>query len=91
MKINLKITALGIFSAVEILGFVGFIAVLIYCITQSAQIVALGDILHNPLTITMVVLLAIGSIGFFISNPGQDKLDEAQMNEWRRGRMRIAA
>lgn len=88
-RIKEALTMLNFFAALEFLGIIGFIAILIYCGIQSAQAtVSLGDVLKNPLSLDMVVLLAVGAISFFISNPGQDKLDKAQMDEWRAERKR---
>lgn len=86
-RIKEKLTMLNFFSSLELLGIMGFVAVLVYCGIQSAQTtVSSGDVLKNPLSLYMVVLLAVGAISFFISNPGQDKLDKAQMDEWRADR-----
>lgn len=63
---------LNFFSVLEIIGFMGFIVILIYCDIQCFKGVSLGDIIKDPLSRTMAILFIVGVIGFFLSNWVED-------------------
>jgi len=80
------LTLLNLFAFLEFLGIAGFLAVLIYCDVQCALGVSLGDVLKNPWSTGMAISFGIFFISFLATNPGQDRLDKAQMDEWRKER-----
>lgn len=82
------LTVLNVISFLEFLGIMGFIMMLVYYGLQNAKIIALPYFTANSLSVatTMAILLFIFIIGFVASNPQQDRLDKAQMDEWRKER-----
>lgn len=70
MKITESFKELNFFSILEILGFGGFVAALIYYIVQkyNGHLIVSSDALKDPFAITILSLLIVGSLGFFVSN-----------------------
>lgn len=82
VKLKIFEMKINFIAWLEFLGIMVFTAVLIYCDAQSFLGVSFGDVLNNPLSITMAVSLVVFILSFAVSNPGQDRLDKDQLNAW---------